>query len=713
MAEIRITLKSDLCAASGAGSGNAIDTDVVLDSQGIPYIPARRIKGCLRQSADDLRKWGCEAASLEKTEKLFGNRFGQAGALTVESAYLPHLKEIRAAIDKAAKNPELKGFTSPARVADLFTYVRGSTAMEDGKALDGSLRFTRVTDRYSRLSPDTETVFVCKVFLADPEAEELLRLCCQATRHIGHNRNRGLGEVSMTYVPDTEGPAEQATAQASEASERCLVEYRILLREPMRISGLDDRLAAISARAVIGCLAGEWLKQHSADEPAFRRLFLSGETQWQDMTPVTEGKRSVPAPRMLARLKGEQSRLVNLLGDLTEEERRGKKKALDGSFAVIREDGFDLLSVSVSSMYHHSTEKEDMQATLYVEESLDAGCVYGGAVTVPGDLVGEVCSLLQRADFRFGRSKSAQYGACSLLGAPVVEPLHGQVQDTKDGETVYALLLSDLCLSASGLQTPEDNDVRMAIAEKTGLKDQRPVDPKTGAPLADSCSYRQLSGYHAMWQLHKPVITLVSAGSYYQLIATGAPIPREIRLGGFPQEGMGRILLIPKHEMDQMIHLRELAPDAGKESAEAYAPMEIALLSAAAADRLEARALDYVKQHPRLKNDVQIGRLRLMLAEAKDPADLLRRVESIKTEKYRKKSLQLLKDLYSAGIDVSGDLAQSNNTKVDLQLSSMLCGEDGLLKLLEDNPQAGARVLADWKRLLSKVLSLSYYQEVK
>lgn len=45
---IRITLHSDLCAGNGESRGNAVDTDIVLTAAGLPRIPARRLKGCLR-----------------------------------------------------------------------------------------------------------------------------------------------------------------------------------------------------------------------------------------------------------------------------------------------------------------------------------------------------------------------------------------------------------------------------------------------------------------------------------------------------------------------------------------------------------------------------------------------------------------------------------------------------------------------------------------
>jgi len=713
MSEIRITLKSDLCAASGSSFGNTIDTDVALDSLGIPYIPARRIKGCLRQSAEDLQAMGSPLATQEAVERLFGNADGQAGALTVENALLPETGAIRAAIRKAEQMPALKSVAATARVADLFTYVRGSTAMENGKAKDGTLRFIRVMDRYSPLNPEKETTFVCQVFLSDPKEEELLRQCCQATRHIGSSRNRGLGDVAFEYAAGKEAQkkAEDSSVKPA-AGERCRIKYSIALKEPVVVPGVERSIAAVSSRAVIGCLSAEWLRKHGQADKRFARLFLSGEVQWQDLTPVSEGRRSVPAPRFLARLKGSETKLVNLLGPtLLEKNGPVKMKPLDGSYAVQTKEGFDLLTVSVSSMYHHSVEKKDRQGELYVEDSVDSGFVYGGSVSVPGDLAMDVIELLQGADFRFGRSKSAQYGACRLLEAPFCESIREEKLSTRPGETVYAVLQSDLLLCRDGMNTPDHQSVREAIAKATGLLNELPVNESTQTPVPDSCAYQARGGYHTLWQLRKSVQTVVMAGSYYQLKATGEEIPAQIRLGEYPQEGMGLIRLIPQSEMDRLIRISEKAANMHQESEKESGEMLNALAVQAGLEGLRETAEQYARSHPKLRGEVQIGRLRMMLDEATDYADLVSRVDSIRTDSYKAKSTKLLQDLYGATPRKTG--TQKDSEAAVPNLAAMLGGREELTGLLKQYPEAEKKVLANWKTVLSRVLSLAYYQEKK
>ena len=713
MAKIKITLRSDLCAASGAGFGNMIDTDVALDQYGIPYIPGRRIKGCLRQSAEDLRDWGCDSASGEAVEKLFGNALGSAGALQVDSACLPEIDRIRAALQSAGQQPVLKAVSSPARVPDLFTCVRGSTAMEEGKAKDGSLRYTRVVNHYSPLRPGEETCFIAQIHLSDPSLEELLQLCCQATRHIGSSRNRGLGEVSLEYLPEEKSADVSPEGKPEDGNQAYLVEYRIHLEEPLMIPGVENRLAAISSRAVIGCLSACWLKNHRADDPLFSQLFLSGDVQWTEMTPVAGGKRSIPVPRFLARLKGSSSRMLNLLGDLTEEEQHAKKKTFEGWFHIPQEDGFDLLSVSVSSAYHHSTEKKNKPATLYVEESLDSGVIYGGAALVPGRLLGEVDRLLRNAEFRFGRSRSAQYGACRLISAPSCRPYKEERFTPAMGEKVYAVLLSDLALFQNGINVCDPSSVRAAIRSATGLQDAAADESGTTTPLQDSCSYRELGGYHQMWQMRKGLCTVVCAGSFYQFLSDGAQVPREIRLGEFPQEGLGRVRLISDAELKKMNHLKAVSPDAFLASADASREMHSALLLRAAEEALKEQAVLYTDANKSLRSQIQIGRLRLMLAEATDLTDLVKRVGSIKTDDYRRNSLQLLKTLYATDIPTQVDPEKLLIPEVRPDPDVMLKEAPDVSALVGKDPEAVRRLSSEWKNYLSDILTLAYYQEGK
>ena len=140
---IRITLHSDLCAGNGESRGNAVDTDIVLTADGLPRIPARRLKGCLRAAAEELAALGDETAAY--TAELFGDKAGRQGCLWVGDAALPQEAAFTAWLKQ---NP---AWADHSRVEQLYTDVRGQTRLQDGVADDGSLRLTRVLGQYDPL----------------------------------------------------------------------------------------------------------------------------------------------------------------------------------------------------------------------------------------------------------------------------------------------------------------------------------------------------------------------------------------------------------------------------------------------------------------------------------------------------------------------------------------------------------------------------------
>lgn len=62
--KITIRLLSDLSTTAGETYNSLVDTDVVYDKYGIPYIPAKRIKGCIREAALEM----CEMGIMEKSQ---------------------------------------------------------------------------------------------------------------------------------------------------------------------------------------------------------------------------------------------------------------------------------------------------------------------------------------------------------------------------------------------------------------------------------------------------------------------------------------------------------------------------------------------------------------------------------------------------------------------------------------------------------------------
>lgn len=204
---LQIILETNAMIGSGEGYGAIIDTDIVFDDVGIPYIPAKRIKGCLRTSAMEVCSMFHQAqikSFLDLTPdssnkfKIITDIFGRQGQPAPAPFYFSNLM-----IDNYAKNREWLEYLiflhadimSGDSIRSFFTDLRQQTAIDDnGVAREHSLRTIRTLKRgrtfKGGLTSQTE----------NQNAERLLSLACRNLRHMGTKRNRGFGKVKCEML---------------------------------------------------------------------------------------------------------------------------------------------------------------------------------------------------------------------------------------------------------------------------------------------------------------------------------------------------------------------------------------------------------------------------------------------------------------------------------------------------------------------------------
>jgi len=193
---IVIELESHCLLGSGEGWGSVIDTDIVFDRTGLPYFPARRLKGCLRESALEVLEM-LEGTGLKKfdrrlIESIFGRPGDSEGAGVIfNNLFLPKHKEIVSWLRWGFQ--ELYGLLSPETIVAAFTSLRQQTSItKQGIAEDGSLRTCRVLK--------SGLIFTGDIILKSEKREvmDLIALSCANLRHVGTMRTRGYGRVKCS-----------------------------------------------------------------------------------------------------------------------------------------------------------------------------------------------------------------------------------------------------------------------------------------------------------------------------------------------------------------------------------------------------------------------------------------------------------------------------------------------------------------------------------
>lgn len=711
MAYLKIRLRSDLCVGSGESFGNVIDSDICADASGLPYIPARRIKGCLRQAAMDLQAYSSKAAAkeyAERTERLFGEAYSDGGLLCIQDAYMDGAAEMRNWLQTSVPDA-LKTAAQPKNVLNLFSYVRGQTKMKDGIKVDNTLRFTRVMNHYNALEPGKECELSAPLFLEsdDPDDWEFLELCCKAFRHMGSNRNRGLGNVTVT-LDKRQNKEKTFTVDTSllktlNKDTPVCITYQVNLDAPITLQGCGEQLKEIPSRNVIGCLATQYLKNGSAEDKLFRELFLDGTVCWSALTPVIEDKVSVPTPVMLAYKKRSHvyvNRIEFAKQPNQDEQNREKLKILTGTYSVQNEDGYSVAAVDSHTVYHHRHKDEQNDSMLYMQESLDAHMVYGGTVTLPASIAEKSCQLLTQADFRFGRSRSAQYAVCSLAKTPEIRPVCKQTIPSKKGEAVYVILESDMLLVDNGLYVMDNAGIRTAIAKKLGLN----ADVLPEGQM-DYCLFHTISGFQMQWHMQKEQLPVVVGGSMFCFVANGNPLPEIFQLGELMQEGFGQCRVITDTKMQKLTNIQKCSVQHKQLLCNAKYSNKLRTLLTVAAVRksMMQTAQDYTQNVNTKKLDTGlIGRLRLMLDEEEDYQNLLKRVDSIKNS-----------DESSEKQEGRGKTAKKFVTglygKENIQMKKLLHGNEPLLELLQKDTEAQKQVIGMWKLPMKRVLHLAYY----
>lgn len=209
--KFNIELLSDTLIGSGEGWGAIIDNDVVFDDFGLPYIPARRVKGCLRESALEVLEMfeqsQIDFVSRKDIDTLFGKP-GQnkPGALSFSDCYLENYSLNKQWVEWLIA--EYPGIFSKDAILDTFTSIRQQTSInknEDlnlsakkGVAKEASLRTSRVLDKGIKFLGNIDSAFELENKLFD-----FLVFAARNLRYMGTNRNRGLGYVLCSLTDES------------------------------------------------------------------------------------------------------------------------------------------------------------------------------------------------------------------------------------------------------------------------------------------------------------------------------------------------------------------------------------------------------------------------------------------------------------------------------------------------------------------------------
>lgn len=577
--EIHITLYSDLCPGNGYSYYGTIDSEVEHDDFGLPFIPARRLKGCLRECAQLLSNSGLWEKSTDPLNYLFGVSADEGTkGIRIENAYISEYEQIKKDLKLIKENKQIQKYISPDEVLDIFSDVKAQTKMENGVADDNSLRFTRIIHQFSPFNKENRLEFIAKVEYLEGQ-EDKLKQICKALRHIGMNRNRGLGCVKCEFKAEDKAANIKGEIQIDEnvvinenSDQKLNITIFFENLGPMIISGDDKNttLSYIPGKAVLGALAGTYLSEagHSADDEEFVRLFLNGDTIYSDFN-ISDGVHIfAPAPSFLNKLK-KSKKYVNSLKYSEKQDTENKDndtdnkdydpangnqpKKLKGKYIYldINEDNRKVLEYEPKKriIYHHRRGDDSL---LYSQTALKEGQIFGGNIICNSKDYKLLSELLKNTNFSFGKSKTAQYGNCRIIKGIVDELFKKDVKfQVKKDELVYVSLASKGIFLDEYGYTQESKKVYQIIGEQLGLLNKEAdVSEKIGEIQGEEKEYpfcsiqsAMIYGYSGVWNLRKPPIAGIESGSTFIYRAVEDKDIDKYYVGERNLEGFGKVRL--------------------------------------------------------------------------------------------------------------------------------------------------------------------------
>ena len=189
---VTIEVKSPLHLGSGKGAV-VLDAEVIHDKYGLPYLPAKRLKGALYESALEIWEMaavgGQEFFKKDELEELFGQK-PAAVQLILHDFYVPAYAEQCRAWQYLQH--KYAAVLNAEDVLETYTHIRYQTSIdkETGMAKDHSLHNLRVVDAGIKFTGEIELLHATEAHLT------ILALALRNLRALGAKRNRGFGKIT-------------------------------------------------------------------------------------------------------------------------------------------------------------------------------------------------------------------------------------------------------------------------------------------------------------------------------------------------------------------------------------------------------------------------------------------------------------------------------------------------------------------------------------
>ena len=531
---LKITLESDLCIYSGDTYNSLVDQDVVFDDYGIPYIPAKRLKGCMREIFLEMTDMGI--FDISEYQDLFGKEGNSNSKFSLSNAYVDNYDEMVEDI----RGIEDGVISSPQRVLEQFAYVRTQTALNEcGSADDKSLRTMRVVKR--------GLVFFADLTVDENIKEEAKAHLCRAAemvKHIGLARTRGLGLIKIESDNMSKKTPAVTVADITVPEGNVRLWYTLSLEAPLLLKSAQGNqtksMDYIEGAKILGLLA-----QKCGYDSYIKKL----STVICSNAYVANGKsRAVPAMASLQKKKDQKYENGVLVC-----KNRLIAENVDEQMSPLGEKYIDqtgnLVEVKKEINYHHkrpsdksigrATGKDD--SAFYQLESVRKGQSFIGFIDGSKEQIEMIIDgLSNSSEIRLGNSKNVEYG---LVRISLDKVTARNVTKNFSLNSAYVKLNSSLIMySEDGMLSSDIEDMEFYLSKALyGMPGKVKV-----IDTALALNFDMIGGFNTTWHRRKPTGTILGKGSILKIACEELNLPEDsiMFIGERNSEGYGEIEII-------------------------------------------------------------------------------------------------------------------------------------------------------------------------
>lgn len=377
---LKITLLSNTIITNGNGDA-LMDLDSEYNEYGLPYISAKRLKGMLKDSANELVSMG----QIIDIVKLFGDENNE-GIIKLSDARLQDYE----ILEKLSNDFKADLFKNS------FSVVLNQTSLDEFKvAKKGSLRRFRAYDKGLVFESEIDENF-------KQEFQKDLELICLNLRYIGHKRSRGFGKVKCEIIKNKK--INEISKKSGDIMVFTLLDDVVLTS----LSGDEntvDTKGYLSASAIKGAFKKLGIEYHKPQNA----YFYDGENIFY------------PAPMNLKKYKYKDELMV--FNENTEKNDDEKKSSI-GGYICIKSGVLAKANISTINKTHVSlANKENISLTEF--EKYESKGEYknkifsytalskGQQFAIKLDKIDDFSSLNDKI-LRLGKSANSQYGRVKI-----------------------------------------------------------------------------------------------------------------------------------------------------------------------------------------------------------------------------------------------------------------------------------------------------------